>query len=248
VVIACAARWPNDGFPEWNGTAEGARDLQARLATQVQLADAGRPRLLTVAGVSAVAIDGGRSVRAAAVLLDAQTLQPLHQNVVECPSRVPYLRSLLDFRILPAMREALAPFQDSADLVLVDGHGIAHPRRLGVASHLGVSSGLPTVGVGRSALHGTHESTDEIAGAHARLRDGDQQIGWVVRTRSGHPPVYASPGHRVSLSGTLELVLRLRTRHRLPEPVHLARRLALPAAPIWKMRRAPSAVHSPMWR
>lgn len=213
-------------FPGWDGTEFGARALQSELAGQVQLSDGFRTTLRTVAGFSAGAADDDGTVRAAGVLLDVQTLQPLHTDVREAPAPLPYVRELLGFRVLPAMLETLAALPHAPDLAMVEGHGIAHPRRCGLATHFGLATGLPTVGISRHRLAGSFVEPAIATGDAARLCDGDQQIGWAVRTRSDAAPVFVSPGHRVSLASALELSLRLLARHRLPEPVQLARQLA----------------------
>jgi deoxyribonuclease V len=222
-----APRAPEAGaFPGWDGTEYGARTLQSELAGRVQLSDGFRTTLHTVAGFSVDASGDGDSVRAAGVLLDAQTLQPLHTEVRDAPAPLPYRRELLGFRALPVMLETLAALPGAPDLALVEGHGIAHPRRCGLATHFGLATGLPTVGVARDRLAGAFTEPGTAAGEASRLCDGDQQIGWAVRTRTDAAPVFVSPGHRVSLASALELCLRLSGRHRLPEPVRLARQLA----------------------
>lgn len=218
--------WNAGDFPGWDGTEFGARSLQSELAGQVQLSDGFRATLRTVAGFSASAASDGGTVRAASVLLDVQTLQPLHTDVCEVPAPLPYVRELLGFRVLPAMLETLAALPYAPDLAMIEGHGIAHPRRCGLATHFGLATGLPTIGVARDRLAGSFAEPAVAAGDAARLCDGDQQIGWAVRTRTDAAPVFVSPGHRVSLASALELSLRLHSRHRLPEPVRLARQLA----------------------
>lgn len=233
---------PGCGLSGWDGSLGGALALQATLASQVQLSDAFPSGIRTVGGFSAASFDGGRVVRAAGVVLDAQTLQPLYQHACEMTTHVPYVRELLGFRVLPAMLEAHDALPILPDVALVDGHGIAHPRRFGLASHFGVATGLPTIGIGRALLSGNHDEPGAASGSSRRLFDGDQQIGWALRTRPGTAAVFVSPGHRVSLASALELALRFQTRHRLPEPTHIAGRLAVqrsphgPAAPGRRLR------------
>lgn len=218
--------WTAGEFPGWDGTEFGARALQSELAGRVQLSDGFRTALRTVAGFSVNAAGDDDTVRAAGVLLDAQTLQPLHTDLRTVPAALPYVRELLGFRVLPAMLETLAALPHAPDLVMVEGHGIAHPRRCGLATHFGLATGLPTIGIARKCLAGAFTEPGIGTGEASRLCDGDQQIGWAVRTRSDAAPVFVSPGHRVSLASALELCLRLHGRHRLPEPVRLARQLA----------------------
>lgn len=219
--------WNTRAFAGWDGTESSARTLQSELAGRVQLSDGVRTSLRTVAGFSVYAPRDGASVRAAGVLLDAQTLQPLHTEVRDAPAPMPYVRELLGFRVLPAMLETLAALPEAPDLTMVEGHGIAHPRRCGLATHFGLASGLPTIGVARDRLAGAFTEPGTAVGEASRLFDGDQQIGWAVRTRSDAAPVFVSPGHRVSLASALELCLGMHGRHRLPGPVRLARQLAM---------------------
>jgi deoxyribonuclease V len=227
-------------FPGWDGTEYSARELQNELAAQVQLSDGFRTTLCTVAGFSASADGDTGTVRAAGVLLDAQTLQPLHTDVREAPAPLPYVRELLGFRVLPAMLETLAALPRAPDLAMIEGHGIAHPRRCGLATHFGLATGLPTIGIARDRLAGAFTEPGIAIGDASRLLDGDQQIGWAVRMRSESAPVFVSPGHRVSLASALELSLRLHSRDRLPEPVRLARQLAT-LQEGWTMPRTRSA-------
>lgn len=215
-----------NGFAGWDGSEHGARVLQSDLAGRVQLSDALRTPVRTVAGFSASDVGDGRNVRAAAVLLDVQTLEPLHSEVREVPGCLPYVRELLGFRSLPAVLEALAALPREPDLAMVEGHGIAHPRRCGLATHFGLASGVPTIGVARDRLAGSFAEPGPLGGDASRLRDGDQQIGWAVRTHGDAPPIFISPGHKISLASSLDFCLRVQSKHRLPEPVHLARTLA----------------------
>ena len=140
---------------------------------------------------------------------------------------MPYVPGLLSFRELPALLRALADLPQEPDLVFVDGHGIAHPRGLGIAAHLGVVSGLPTIGVAKKILTGHHAELDEARGACVELlsRRGER-IGWVLRSKDRVRPLIVSPGNRVSLERAPELVMACVRRHRLPEPIRLADRLA----------------------
>lgn len=234
-----------DGLSGWDGSLGGAHALQSALAAQVQLSD-GYPRSIrTVGGFSATALDGGRVVRAAGVVLDAQTLQPLYRHSCDVATQVPYVRELLGFRVLPALLRVAHALPIRPDVSLVDGHGVAHPRRFGLASHFGIASGLATVGVGRAALSGGYDEPGSAVGDRTRVFDGDQQVGWALRTRSGAGVVFISPGHLVSLAGSLELALRFQARHRLPEPVHLAAKLAGPVPAGAEHVRSATAAHRP---
>ena len=213
--------------PHWDGDTGKARDTQLALAREVVLKDRFTRPISTVAGLDVGFEDEGKTTRAAAVLLDADTLQPLEQHVARLPTAMPYIPGLLSFRELPALLEAFGMLSKTPDMLFVDGHGIAHPRRLGIAAHFGVATDLPSIGVAKKILVGT-TSTElhDMRGAFIPLRDGREQIGWVLRSKPGCLPLAVSPGHRVAMASTAELVMRFVTTYRLPEPTRLADRLA----------------------
>ncbi len=206
-------------------TPAAARALQEELATQVIMHDA--PGVVRhVAGVDVHFPGDGREARASVVVVHWPGLEPVAWAVAMVPVDFPYIPGLLSFRELPAARAALERLPFAPDLVLCDGQGYAHPRRFGLACHLGVVTGLPAIGVAKSRLIGTHEEPPVARGGHVPLRDRGETIGEVVRTRSGVRPLYVSVGHRVALATAVEWVLRLAVRFRLPEPARLAHRLA----------------------
>ena len=220
-------------FGDWNGSIADARRLQAELAQGVLLRDrfAEPPRWL--GGFDVGFEDEGATTRAAAVLLDAATLQPVASEVVRVPTNMPYVPGLLSFRELPALLQALERLPRPPDLAFVDGHGIAHPRRLGIAAHFGVATGLPTIGVAKKVLVGTSGTAlHDMRGAFTPLRDGREQIGWMLRSKVRCNPLVVSPGHRVSMASTPELVMRYTTTYRLPEPTRLADRVASRRGPV----------------
>ena len=213
-------------FPGWDGTIAGARSLQAQLAAQVRLQDEFPAPLRLVAGLDVGFEERGAITRAVAVLMDADSGAVLADVVVRRPTSMPYIPGLLSFRELPALLQALNDLPQRPDLLFVDGQGIAHPRRLGIAAHLGVVADLPSIGVAKTLLVGRGETPDKARGARSELLDGEEQVGWLVRSKDGVRPLVVSPGHRVSLHSAPDLVLRYVTRYRLPEPTRLADRLA----------------------
>lgn len=215
----------SDALPAWDGDVAAARALQARLAARVRLED-DYPPLRWIAGVDVGFEADGTVTRAAAVLLDARTLAPQDEALARLPTRMPYIPGLLSFRELPAVLEALAGLPRTPDLVFVDGQGVAHPRGLGIAAHLGVVTGLPTVGVAKSILVGTHDEIGPRRGDRTALRYHGRTIGTILRSKDGVRPLIISPGHRVALDTAPGLVLACCTRYRLPEPTRLADRLA----------------------
>jgi len=202
-------------FDDWDGSVRHAKRLQGELAARVLLVDDFAP-LKVVAGVDVGFEEGGQITRAAAVLLDADDYRLLGQVVARVPTSMPYVPGLLSFRELPALLKALAGLPLRPDLVFCDGQGIAHPRRLGIASHLGVVTGLPTIGVAKKVLVGHHEEPGLRRGDHVPLEHDGEQIGWMLRSRDRVAPLVVSPGHRVSMSSALELVLRGCRGYRLP--------------------------------
>lgn len=194
-----------------------ARRLQERLRRRVVRADRFGP-VRRVAGAD-VSYDR-RSPRlfAAVVVIDARSGAVLERAGVEARARFPYVPGYLSFRELPPLLEAFERLREPPDLVVCDGQGFAHPRRFGLACHLGVTLDLPTIGCAKTRLVGTYREPGLRRGAHRRLLDGDEVIGEVVRTRDGVRPVFVSVGHRVGLESARRWVLRLARRHRLPEP------------------------------
>jgi deoxyribonuclease V len=156
----------------------------------------------------------------------APDLSVVEQVVHREPTRMPYIPGLLSFREIPAALGAFEKLSVIPELVMVDGQGIAHPRRLGVAAHLGLWLDLPTIGIAKSRLYGQHAEVGEQRGDWVPLSAGQETIGAVLRSRTKVKPVYVSPGHRITLETSLAWVLRCLGRTKLPEPTRLADRLA----------------------
>lgn len=214
-------------FGDWDGSIADARRVQAELAQQVLLRDRFEAPPRWLGGFDVGFEDEGATTRAAAVLLDAGTLQPVACEVVRIPTAMPYVPGLLSFRELPALLQALERLPRAPDLAFVDGHGIAHPRRLGIAAHFGVATGLPAIGVAKKILVGSSSTPlHDMRGAFTPLRHQGQQVGWLLRSKPRCNPLVVSPGHRVSLASAPELVMRYTTTYRLPEPTRLADRIA----------------------
>ena len=209
----------------WDVDLAAARRIQERLRTRVERRNR-MGRVRRVAGVDVGFEKQGRVTRAAVVVLDFPGLQPLDQALARQPTAFPYVPGYLSFREVPAVLEALQGLGLTPDLILCDGQGIAHPRRFGIACHLGVLTGLPTIGVAKSRLVGEHGTVPDRKGAWVPLTDGGEVIGAVLRTRKGVKPVYVSIGHRVDLKTAIRYVLACTPRYRLPETTRAAHRLA----------------------
>lgn len=209
----------------WPQTVAEARAIQENLRGRVITRDQFGP-VRTVAGIDVGCEKGGAITRAAIVVLDFPGLALHEQAVAREPTRFPYVPGYLSFREVPAVLAAMDKLQEKPDLLLCDGQGLAHPRRFGIACHLGLLTDTPSIGVAKSRLIGTHEEIPNEKGAWRPLLDDGEVIGAVLRTRVGVKPVFVSIGHRLGLETAIEYVLRCTTRYRLPETTRLAHRLA----------------------
>ncbi|MEM9484268.1 MAG: deoxyribonuclease V, partial [Cyanobacteria bacterium P01_F01_bin.116] len=191
----------------WPTDTASAIALQNRLRSQVITTNR-IEKINTVAGVDAGFEQEGTVTCAAVVVLQLPELTLLEQAIAHRPTTFPYVPSLLSFREMPTVLDALAQLMLEPDLILCDGAGIAHPRRLGIASHLGVLINKPTIGVAKSRLLGTHDEVPPEKGAWVPLMDRGERIGAVLRSRAGTKPLYVSAGHRISLETAVDYVLR----------------------------------------
>ena len=209
----------------WNVTPKEAIAIQQQLRVRVECAD----RLGTVRRVAGVDVgfeDNKRITRAAVAVLSYPDLRLVDEVIARRPTGFPYVPGLLSFREIPAILDALQQLRSAPDLLLCDGQGIAHPRRFGIACHLGVLTGLPSIGVAKSLLVGTHAPLPPQRGAWQPLLHQNEIVGAALRTRAGAKPVYVSIGHRISLPTAIEYVLACAPRYRLPETTRHAHRLA----------------------
>jgi deoxyribonuclease V len=209
----------------WDMSPQEAVALQQELRQHVLISD-DFGTIATVAGVDVGFEENNRITRAAVALLDYPSLSLREWAIARQPTRYPYVPGLLSFREIPAVLAAMEKLSVLPDMLLCDGQGIAHPRRLGIASHLGILLDLPTIGVGKSRLLGSYEEPGEEKGAWQPLYDKGEEIGCVLRSRSRVKPLFVSPGHRVSLASARQWVMQCVTRYRLPETTRWAHRLA----------------------
>ncbi|MFJ8079568.1 endonuclease V [Streptomyces sp. NPDC096205] len=202
----------------WPATEEEARAVQDELRGRVVLDEPGPPPGTGhVTGVDVAYDDEHDLVAAAAVVLDAASLDVVAEATAVGRVSFPYVPGLLAFREIPTVRAALDALPCPPGLVVCDGYGLAHPRRFGLASHLGVLTGLPTIGVAKNPFTFTHDDLAASRGSTAALLAGGEEVGRALRTRDGVKPVYVSVGHRVSLDNACAHVLHLTPRYRLPE-------------------------------
>lgn len=210
---------------DWPTDITAARQVQENLRGKVVREDT-LHSVRHVAGVDVGFEHKGLTTRAAVAVLTFPGLELCDQGISRSPTRFPYVPGYLSFRELPAVLDALEMLSVTPDLLLCDGQGLAHPRRFGIACHLGVLTDLPTIGVAKSRLVGSHAEPAPEKGQWSPLLDGRETIGAVLRTRANVSPVYVSIGHRVSLPTAIDYVLRCTTRYRLPETTRWAHRLA----------------------
>ncbi|MCY3743693.1 MAG: deoxyribonuclease V [Candidatus Poribacteria bacterium] len=207
----------------WDVTPEEARQLQNELRSQVVQTD----RFGTINTVAGVDIGLKKDTAlASVVVLSFPELQVVDSVVTESPVRFPYIPGLLSFREIPPLLTAFAALQTEPDLVIVDGQGIAHPRRFGLASHLGLILDKPTIGCAKSRLWGQYEEPDSEQGAYTYLTAKEEVIGAAVRTRANVRVVYVSIGHRISLDSARVWVLACCRGYRLPETTRYAHNAA----------------------
>ena len=205
----------------WRMSLSEALALQRRLRGKVRLAPRARPVRL-VAGADVAYSRRTHRMYAAVVVLRLPTLDVVDRSTCACRARFPYIPGLFSFRELPPLVKALERLRASPDVVLFDGQGLAHPRRLGLACHAGLLLGRSTVGCAKSRLVGTHDPVGPNRGDFSPLLLDSEVVGSVLRTRSGVNPVFVSPGHLMDVSSSGDLVLATTTRYRIPEPLRLA--------------------------
>ncbi len=225
---------------DWNLSPEKAVELQQSLRQHIVTVDQLEP-VQTIAGVDVGFEDDGQTTRAAIAVLSFPDLQIVQRVVARRPTTFPYVPGLLSFREVPAVLAALEKLQTLPNLLLCDGQGTAHPRRFGIACHIGLLTDRPSIGVGKSLLVGTHSPVPDEKGAWVPLQHQGETIGAVLRTRVGIKPLYISPGHRISLETAIDYVMRCITKYRLPETTRQAHKLAseTPASEIAALEAVP---------
>ncbi|GAB4534777.1 MAG: deoxyribonuclease V [Anaerolineae bacterium] len=207
----------------WDISPQEAFELQSELAMRVERQLRLGP-LRYVAGIDVSVRD--EVAYAAVVVLDFSSLSPVDYTVATRPVTFPYVPGLLAFREGPVVLDALERVGTLPDLLIFDGQGVAHPRRLGIASHIGVLVDMPSIGCAKSRLCGRHDEPGDEPGDYTFLVDRGEVIGVALRTRKGVKPVYVSIGHRVDLTTSIDYVLACCRGYRLPETTRWAHRVA----------------------
>jgi deoxyribonuclease V len=206
---------------DWQLTPDQAKRIQLKLAGLVsRVNEVANVRL--IAGVDISAPDATGLARAAVVVLSYPELVPVESKVVRMPVTFPYVPGLLSFRESPLVLTACEELEHDPDLIMVDGQGIAHPRRFGIASHLGLLWDKPTIGCAKSRLCGQHKALPPEQGCAVDLTDDGEIIGMALRSKQGAAPLYISIGHKVDLETAVSWVLKCCRGQRLPEPTRLA--------------------------
>ncbi|WP_315789407.1 deoxyribonuclease V [Fischerella sp. JS2] len=210
----------------WTLSVEEAIAIQEQMQAEVITSDQLQQPVQYVAGVDMGFEADGTISRAAVAVLSFPELELQETSIARRPTSFPYIPGFLSFREIPAVLDALEKIKITPDLILCDGQGIAHPRRFGIACHLGVIIDIPTIGVAKSLLVGKHEELPDTRGSWQPLIHKGEIVGAVLRTRVGVKPVYISSGHRISLPTAIDYVLRCTPKYRLPETTRIADKLA----------------------
>jgi deoxyribonuclease V len=211
-----------EALHSWNVSLEEAKALQVELRERVRFRSLSRSRVRLVAGVD-IAVDRGREMLSAAVVVvDFRSLEVVETRAVSRRLVFPYVPGYLSFREAPAVIACLRRIRAPVDVLLCDGQGIAHPRGLGLASHVGLWAGIPTIGCAKSRLVGEFLQPGPRRGSFSSLVYEGEHVGAVLRTRDGVKPLYISPGHLIDHEWSVKIVLACCTRYRLPEPSRLA--------------------------
>ncbi len=223
-ILAFVEKYPNK-LHTWDIEPQKAMALQTQLASQViRTARSQRQKFNTVAGVD-TAYRQDRAC-AAVVVFDLEDQKVLEEVVAAQSARFPYVPGLLSFREGPVILKALRRLRTAPDVLMFDGQGIAHPRRFGLASHIGLLTDIPAIGCAKTRLIGEYQEPQSTRGSTADLTDKSEIIGAVVRTRSGVKPVFVSIGHRMDLETCIRIVLESCRGYRLPEPLRKADHLS----------------------
>ncbi len=217
-------RVPKD-IPPFPKTVAAARALQERLRGRVRQVPLALADLRLVGAADVTYVGEKETVAAAIVVVDAATGAVVEERTATLTTAFPYVPGYLTFREGPAVLAAWRKLRRKPDAMLFDGHGIAHPRRFGIASHIGVVLSVPSVGCAKKRLVGEHAEPGPNRGDWTVLSIEGEPVGAVLRTRAGVKPVFVSPGHRADLASSIALVLGLCSRFRLPDPARRAHQL-----------------------
>lgn len=202
-----------------------AKKLQRKLKQQISLEPLPcNPEF--VAGADISFSRGSDTMHAAIVILELPELRPVARLLVTDKTDFPYIPGLLAFREIPVLLKAWNQLQRKPDVLILDGHGIAHPRRMGIATHFGIEVDIPTIGCAKNILTGSHDTLGEKKGEYVELKEEGETIGLALRSRTEVNPIYISPGHKLSFEDTYSVVMKTLTKYKLPQTTRLAHQLA----------------------
>lgn len=205
-------------------TAE-AKQLQIQLSQQIEIAALGN-EVQTVAGAD-ISFDRGSDVmHAAIIVLKLPGLEPIARSLVSDKTTFPYIPGLLAFREMPVLLKAWNQLQVKPDVLIMDGHGLAHPRRMGIATHFGIEVDQPTMGCAKNILTGSHDELGNQKGDYVLLKDRDEEVGMALRSRTNVNPIYISPGYKLSFENSYSIAMKSLTKYKLPRTTRLAHQWA----------------------
>lgn len=208
----------------WAVSVSEAISIQQALSTQISLGPLNSP-IRYIAGADISFNRGSDIFYAGIVVLDYQSLKVVSHSLIKDKAPFPYVPGLLSFREIPSLMKAWEQLPLEPDVIMLDGHGIAHPRRLGIASHFGLWIQKPTIGCAKKLLTGLHESPKAEAPSWTSIYDRNEHIGFAVRSRTRVKPIYVSPGHLIDLEAALKVSLHCITAYRIPGPTRIAHQL-----------------------
>lgn len=205
----------------WDVSPEEARNMQLELRRQLVIEPL-ETKVKLVAGADISFNKYESTVYAGFIVLDINSLQPVAHALAISEANFPYVPGLLSFREIPPLLQAWKLLEIRPDVVMVDGHGIAHPRRLGIAAHFGLVTNTPSLGVAKKKLFGKYEEPEETPGSYTPLLHGKETLGYVYRTKKSVKPIFISPGHKIGLEDALYLTRQCSGKYRIPEPTRQA--------------------------
>lgn len=202
-----------------------AVQVQRELRSEIEISLL-EQKVKTVAGADISFDRGSDIVHAAIIVIELSSLEPVARSLVTAPMSFPYIPGLLAFREMPVLLKAWNQLRMKPDVLIMDGHGLAHPRRMGIASHFGIEADHPTIGCAKNILTGSHGELGITKGDTADLLDEGEKVGFALRSRTDVNPVFISPGHKLSFEDSYEIIMQVLTKYKLPRTTRLAHRWA----------------------
>jgi deoxyribonuclease V len=208
-----------------NMSPQEAVQLQNKLRKSITISPY-RGKFETVAGADISFDRGSDRMHAAIVVLSVPDLQLVSRSLFSLETTFPYIPGLLAFREMPVLMKAWKQLEEKPDVLIMDGHGLAHPRRMGIATHFGIETNQPTLGCAKNILTGSHKELDSDKGSRTNLMDENEKVGYALRSRTNVNPIYISPGHKLSFEDSYKIIMQVLTKYKLPRTTRLAHRWA----------------------